>query len=120
MKVKTSELIGDQLDYFTAVAIGEKNPQGGLGGGCVVSHGHTMHRFYPSCEWQHGGPLIEKYNISISDCDDEWIASIMNADGDYAALVNGARPLIAACRAVVAAKLGDEVDIPDELMEVGE
>ncbi len=44
----------------------------------------------------------------------------MNADGNYAALVKGERPLIAVCRAVVATKLGDEVDIPDELMEVGE
>ncbi len=117
MKVKTAELSGDKLDYFTAVAIGEKNPQICLGGGCVVSNAHTLHRFYPSSEWQHGGPLIEKYNISISDCDGEWVASIMNDDGDYDALVNGARPLIAACRAVVASKLGDEVDIPDELME---
>ncbi|WP_433670426.1 phage protein NinX family protein [Klebsiella michiganensis] len=115
VKVKTAELSGDRLDYFTAIAIGEKNPQICQIGGCVVSHGHTVHRFFPSSEWQHGGPLIEKYNISISDCDGEWMASIMNDDGDYAALVNGARPLIAACRAVVASKLGDEVDIPDEL-----
>ena len=32
----------------------------------------------------------------------------------------GEPPLIAICRALVASKLGDEVDIPDELMEVGE
>lgn len=38
--------------------------------------------------------------------------------GPYRA--EGETPQIAICRAVVAAKLGDEVDIPDELMEVGE
>jgi len=36
--------------------------------------------------------------------------------GPYRA--EGETPQIAICRAVVAAKLGDEVDIPDELMEV--
>ena len=38
--------------------------------------------------------------------------------GPYRA--EGETPQIAICRAVVAAKLGDEVEIPDELMEVGE
>lgn len=38
--------------------------------------------------------------------------------GPYRA--EGETPLIAICRAVVASKLGDTVDIPDELMEVRE
>lgn len=131
MKVKVSELKGDKLDYFTAIAIGEKNPQISLGGGCVVSHGHTLHRFYPSSEWQHGGPLIQKFQISFFhpciggvDTNGELLDCLQSTIG-YKRTVSGENAearsyehdyLVAACRAIVIAQLGDEVELPDDLV----
>lgn len=114
IEVSAHDLTGDALDWATAVAVGEKSPQRGLGGGCVVSHGHTLHRFCPSKEWAHGGPLLEKYRIGL----DPWLA---NSDWNALSwdiekpMATGSTPLIALCRAIVAANLGNRVQVPAEL-----
>tara|TARA_R110000868_G_scaffold112176_3_gene302283 strand:- start:3114 stop:3461 length:348 start_codon:yes stop_codon:yes gene_type:complete len=75
----------------------------------------------PSTNWSHGGPIIEREEISVAkvgrslddamaphpDC---WCSHI---DGVYARY--GPTPLIAAMRCFVASKLGEEVEIPEEL-----
>jgi len=67
----------------------------------------------PSTDWSQGGPIIEREKIALYlNGDDEWSAE----DGWKRAL--GETPLIAAMRCYVAIKLGDEVDIPSELLEV--
>ena len=64
--------------------------------------------------WVFGGPIIEREGIGInSHLDgDEWFARDywgMNEQADE-------KPLIAAMRCHVASKLGDTVDIPEELV----
>ena len=76
-----------------------------------------------STDWSQGGPIIEREGINLTSCLDEeepyWIGSVecqyknFNATAYYEEY--GPTPLIAAMRCFVASKLGDEVEIPEEL-----
>jgi len=69
-----------------------------------------------STDWLLGGPIIEREKIGI-ECDDQgiWFASY-DLSADIAFGATGITPLIAAMRCYVASKLGDEVDVPVELL----
>jgi hypothetical protein len=75
---------------------------------------------HPSTDWSQGGPIIEqlraygKHRFIIESDGDN--VSILAWSSPYA-FCNGYGPtiLIAAMRCYVASKLGDEVDIPEEL-----
>lgn len=115
MKIKTDKLTGAALDW--AVAKCEKNwafePDG------LDSY---------STDWTLGGAIIDREKISILANDlarktgDEHLLFIAMIDGpkmpDLKAKATGHGPthLIAAMRCFVASKLGDEVDVPDELV----
>ncbi|GAA5785674.1 phage protein NinX family protein [Chitiniphilus shinanonensis] len=72
-RIQTSDLIGPALDWAVAVAAGEQSPQLGIGGSCVVAHGHTLHWYCPSAEWAHGGPIIDREHISTNyDASGRW------------------------------------------------
>jgi hypothetical protein len=83
-----------------------------------------------STDWKLAGPLIEREGINLSvDYQDDALTLDMVAIGWKANLWNnsvpgtagflqwatGPTPLIAAMRCFVTSKLGDEVDIPEEL-----
>ena len=100
----------------------------------VVGHRKTnrnQHDGYsPSTNWSQGGPIIEregintfKHNKLDESLLDVWCAHKVvprpNMEGSFnscALAINGHTPLIAACRCFVASRLGDEVDVPDELV----
>jgi hypothetical protein len=72
-----------------------------------------------STDWSQGGPIIERIEgfefkrwleCSPDTCCE---AHIHNYDGDWIRF--GSTPLIAAMRCFVASKLGDEIEIPEEL-----
>ena len=85
--------------------------------------------FRPSTNWAQGGPIIEREMLDLRkvysngrpstnpyDC---WKAEIVFRDeklvaGDFFAY--GPTPLIAAMRCLIASKLGDEVEVPKELI----
>lgn len=86
----------------------------------------------PSTDWSQGGPIIEREHIDIRHTFTEGgYRTAESVDAVHAAinLPNGATvfspekavweyaptPLIAAMRCYVASKLGDEVEVPDEL-----
>ena len=72
-----------------------------------------------STDWAQGGPIIEREGISTVSQGDghEWIASLWDYETeDWRLHTTGPTPLIAAMRCFVASKLGDEVDVPDELL----
>lgn len=99
--MKTSELTGRALDWAVARA-----------------EGLTLD-FHHSTDWSQGGPIIEREMISIgpSESGEDWIAMVryeLHRDDAYWC---GLTPLVAAMRCYVASKLGDEVEIPNELME---
>lgn len=115
VKVKTSELIGPALDWAVATAEGIS-----IHALCAGGFAVNCEDYSPSTDWIQGGPLIERYRVvcdygrPLSDGESpRWFAQCWSPyAGEY-----GATPLIAACRAIVAAKLGNEVQVPAELVQ---
>jgi hypothetical protein len=80
--------------------------------------------YAPSTDWAQGGPIIEREGIELL-CNTSALqaAAYKNANPDWFACLkfkradhwHGTTPLIAAMRCYVASKLGDEVDVPEEL-----
>ena len=129
MKVKVRETTGIQLDYLVTsiedpdtldygVADWREQRRG------VTAYGEYIHRYHQS--WNQGGPIIERELICLDNADvgkphHLWFARIFttqkgsgwDAKGFSA---TGHTPLIAAMRAFVASKLGDEVEVPEELL----
>jgi len=88
---------------------------------CLKGQPFDTHWLYwtPSTDWLQGGAIIEREKIDVMWCGDRWCAYTADAEcttGDDRQLVTeGATPLIAAMRGYVASKLGDEVELPEEL-----
>ena len=109
MKTKTSDLTGYALDWAVAKAEVQE-PVGSFLDG-VVAH-PDYNKFYPSTDWSQGGLIIEREKLETRhDGRQSWCAWI----GGVGA-VHGPTPLVAAMRCFVASRLGDEVDIPEELL----
>ena len=111
MKIKTNELTDAALDWAVAKCEGMYNldervtPEGVRWAGGL---------FQPSEHWSEGGPIIEREHISTewSSLWDCWTArDLRNAAFSFMA----PHPLIAAMRCFVASRLGEEVEVPDEL-----
>jgi hypothetical protein len=115
MKLKTSELTGAALDWAVARCEGIVWEQGDLDAG---EYGPG---FAPATDWEQGGPIIEREKIAVRfepEChwlfappEATWLANY-NGVGEW----HGPTPLIAAMRCYVASKLGDKVDVPEELL----
>ena len=114
MKVKTADLIGPALDWAVAKCL--PNPQDVTCKNGVVRRQPVQYVFTPSTDWSQGGPLIEREGISLNLwAEFGWRAGTRTGKAP-ASFYSGPTPLIAAMRCVVAANLGDEVDVPDELV----
>ena len=80
------------------------------------------HHWYPSNDWEYGGPLLTRFNIDITvERKDLYYASVCDDSGMpvMPGDVNGAfgpTHLIAACRAIIASVLGETVSVPKELL----
>ena len=139
MKIKTSEATPLQLDWLVAKCDGRRigfNPGGGLEVRGRTEDGAELPEawdlwmpWYPSTDWEHGGPIIERDGLSII----YWGESSKFGQHEKQAhfwecrhpshrtksrrtVGYGPTPLIAAMRCYVASKLGDEVEIPEELV----
>ena len=75
---------------------------------CIRIYGHDVD-YTPSTDWAQGGPIIEREKIATAWHITRWVA--------WRGVVEhpGPTPLIAAMRCYVAAKLGDDIEIPEEL-----
>ena len=104
MKIKTSELTVTALDWAVVKCEGIQDSE------FVRTH---MDAWLYSTDWSQGGPIIEREKIGV------WWDGVWHAkyDGCRPDQVQDAyTPLIAAMRCYVASKLGDEVEIPNELI----
>lgn len=121
MKIKTSELTDAALDW----AVTRAHLEGETEFTYYIDHkrrvveekGDVSWVYSPSTSWAQGGPIIERERINLAS-GSEWEA----AYDDFADVIwkhvgygSGPTPLIAAMRCYVTSKLGDEVDIPEEL-----
>lgn len=123
MKVKVSESSGPVLDWMVAKAE-ERGPVWNMD-----SHGRTWHGWWLSkggeyevmprysTDWAQGGQILARERIATIPSKPNWVARIQNPGdplGDWLQLV-GPTPLIAALRCYAVSKLGEEVEVPDEL-----
>jgi hypothetical protein len=60
--------------------------------------------------------IIEREEIGINFAHGDWVADTVNMEDIYEQVEYGDTPLIAAMRCYVASELGDEVDVPEELL----
>ncbi|MDI1362566.1 phage protein NinX family protein [Methylotenera sp.] len=117
--MKISELTGEALDWAVSECesrLYSPNPS-------------SRYYFSPSTNWAQGGPIIERViNKLWRNLNGTYGAQIKyrapyysptyDADIGTDAFINkhGDTPLVAAMRCYVASKLGDEIEIPDELI----
>jgi hypothetical protein len=112
--MKTSELTGNALNWAV-------NHAEGLTG--VLAPVNYCGK------WEFGGPIIDREDIAMSSTPDGlWAAyapkgtRLVQHGGQAAEVFNwtykqqGYTPLIAAMRCYVASKLGDDINIPEELL----
>ena len=129
MKVKTSELIDAALDWAVAKCEGVNAEAFHLYYEPTEPtdyDGHGYPEFHYSSIWAQGGPIIERVGIGFfcnrtaavgsrfaPDAGADWRAFAFNKHAEHHF---GPTPLIAAMRCYVASKLGDEVEVPGELL----
>lgn len=126
MKVKTSELIGTDLDRAVVKAQGFAVYHNALLGGHIM-RGFWVSGYYPkdlnnwrrldtlrySTDWAQGGPIIEQEKISIyhTMTAEHWIATLYVL-GERTVKASGPTSLIAAMRCFVTSKIDEEVELP--------
>ena len=123
MKQPTNNLTGAALDWAVTQCEGvdyfwlqadEFKPQ------------YESGEYHYSSNWAQGGPIIEREKVCVEYMAgagdgglDVWVAEVLHEDKKYGGVMSsagqGPTPLIAAMRCYVASKLGDEVEIPEEL-----
>ena len=117
--MKTSELENEFLDYWAARADKEtviiEHSQNSFAmvyrNGDFFGYigGDHVPQYAPAYDWSQGGPIIERNGIWMSHRGEKWFATV-EAKGSFQ---EAPTPLIAAMRAFVASRFGDEVeDIP--------
>ncbi len=126
IEVKTADLSGEALGWAVGIAEGLElhlEPPHYGNGWLVFSiyRGEVterLKRWNPWEDWALGGPLIERRMISLhcpQSTDDVWAGWVITEKGEFCHA--GYSALIAAPRAIVAAKLGDTVQVPKELVQ---
>lgn len=120
MKHKTATLAGALLDAAVAKAEGRNAAEyQRLVNHCEIAGGT---KWSPSTDWQYGGPIIERERIMLACAPDItqdaakagtlWRATIGYWDAAAGATqCDGRTPMIAAMRAYVSSKLGEEVEL---------
>ena len=123
MQIKTSDLEGEALDWVV----------------WRIEHGNAktddelvlaLSPFNPSSNWAQAGPIIERENITLErnvkqrGCAVvgfyDWYATHpKNFGGLIRHSASGPTALVAAMRCYVASKLGDAVEVPNELVLTG-
>lgn len=121
-KIKTSELTGAALDWAVAKCEGRGIEFDDPRDPWLTRDGiadQPLHSYTPSTDWSQGGPIIEREGIQINfmryDQPPYWTAHTEDLRNKMRVGAWAPTPLIAAMRCFVASRLGDEVDVPDEL-----
>ncbi|WP_217190611.1 DUF2591 domain-containing protein [Pseudomonas shirazica] len=127
IEVRVSNLVGESLGWAVGKAEGLDvylEPPGYNGvpwrvfarfQGEAIAH---TKRYNPWEDWTLGGPMIEKHMVSLhcpQSTDDVWAGWVITDKGEFCQAGDSAP--IAACRAIVSAKLGDTVQVPKELCQ---
>lgn len=122
VKIKTAEATSPALDWLVATIEGREVwvclPNDSQH---VVRVGSISNSYSPSTDWAQGGPIIEREHIGVSYYTeaDDWEVPNWGAwrtDIDDRQVLMGETALIAAMRAFVVSKMGNGVEVPEELL----
>lgn len=121
-KIKVSEATKAQLNYVVSQLEGVDHDTAILN--ITVGDDNGWHLDYAG-DWAQGGPIIEREGVAI------FKGTVLVSGTDWAACqsgkhswidtstydeITGPTPLVAAMRCFVAAKLGEEPEVPEELV----
>jgi phage terminase large subunit-like protein len=116
--MKTNQLTGAALDWAVAICEGHKVNVGFRNLTYIPKGKRTLYNYSPSTNWAQGGPIIEIMGMGITRTnktnEEPWAACVAQYPSADIYL-HGATPLEAAMRCYVAYRLGDEVELPEEL-----
>ena len=130
-KVRVSEATGIVLDYLVAKCEGYWATI--KSGGIVYTHPdgnwHSEENWSPSSKWVQGGPIIEREVYKVfRNVGNSWTAMIKKKEPYFSPTYqldilvdkfiskSGPTALVASLRCYVYSKLGEEVEVPDELL----
>ena len=131
--IKTAEAEGPALDWLVAKCEGVVllDPHNNKWELCWTLLGDNSGDYYsPTTDWAQGGPIIEREGVNLSiDYQDDALSNDMVQLGWKGNLWNnsvpgtpgflqwsyGPTPLIAAMRCFCCSKLGETVEVPEEL-----
>lgn len=120
MKIKTSELTGAALDWAVAKCLGFTPFTDDISWIVEINGGYKRLPAY-STNWAQGGPIIEREQIFVkptAKLAKGWRTYQRDPAGN--GICNsqyGPTPLVAAMRCFVASRLGESVEVPQELRE---
>lgn len=118
MKIKTSELTNIALDWAVCRALHPKADMSATHVWLYTGDGEDDFLIEKtSTDWSQGGPIIDQEKISVIHMEgtQHWVARKFHPACDTTPKSEGPTSLIAAMRCYVASKLGEEVDVPEEL-----
>jgi len=123
IEVKTADLAGEALGWAVGKAedldVFLAPPEYGNPWRVFARYRATVtertERYNPWEDWASGGDLIEKYRVGFGLYSDSFFA--VTGLNDLSGDADGSTHLIAACRAIVAARLGDTAQVPKELCQ---
>jgi hypothetical protein len=129
MKINVSIAEGLVLDGLVAMCQGYKFSSDGISKLVekdnkltILGHSTTGQGikcgYSPSTDWAQGGPIIEREKIELRlfvDDGSVWYAHLGAKPFPSDAQATGPTPLIAAMRCYVSSKMGEEVEVPQEL-----
>lgn len=134
IEVRTADLVGEALGWAAGTAEGLElflaPPEYGNSWRVFARYQgqatERSKRHNPWEDWALGGPMVDKYHVqtsfngsgfSRSPTGEHWCAYVCNDNGtETHPSGSGPSALIAVCRAVVIARLGETVQVPKELM----
>lgn len=130
MKIRTSDLTGKALTYVVCML---EMPHL-VWGQTIGLHAHSDQlivpelgepaMYSPYTGWGQCGPIIEREDIELTHAEQFEVRGIWRASADQKGLPKGMKgyyqmlgpkQLIAAMRCLISSKLGNEVEIPEEL-----
>lgn len=117
-------LVGGSATLKSGAVVGEHRPE-------YVIFENGEGNWHPSVDWAQGGLLIEREQITLTPPDSPGLAAMGVGEGRWGAggvppckcyqtaegMNYGETPLIAAMRAIVTAQLGEEIEVPKELVK---
>ena len=122
MKVKVAEASGVVLDWMVARCNGKGIEFARVLDPWLTVDGELdqpLHSYTPSTDWAQGGPIIEREELhwGFGGMRDGKRNCLGQKRGYWQKPTLGPTPLIAAMRCYATSRLGEEVEVPDELLK---